>query len=330
MTDTIRWDQDADGIVTLTLDDPNQRANTMNDDFRSSLVGDRRPARRPRRTRSPASSSPPARTPSSPAVTCSLLIQVTDENAAEFAAGVDQDQGRSAPARDARQAGRRRPQRRRARRRPRDRARLPPPHRAGQPEVAVRLPRGHPRPAAGRRRRRPHRPHARHRRRADEGAAAGPAATTRPTRVERRAWWTSSPPTPEEMLDAARAWIKANPESVQPWDAKGYRMPGGTPSSPKLAGMLPGVPGQPAQAAQGRADAGAAPHHVRGGRGRERRHRHRVRDRGPLLRQPRQGPGREEHDPGVLVRPELDQRRRLASGRYDQRPAQKVAVLGAG
>jgi 3-hydroxyacyl-CoA dehydrogenase/enoyl-CoA hydratase/3-hydroxybutyryl-CoA epimerase len=35
---TIRWDQDADGIVTLTLDDPSQRANTMTDDFRSSLT----------------------------------------------------------------------------------------------------------------------------------------------------------------------------------------------------------------------------------------------------------------------------------------------------
>ena len=34
---TIRWEQDADGIVTLTLDDPSQRANTMNDPFRTSL-----------------------------------------------------------------------------------------------------------------------------------------------------------------------------------------------------------------------------------------------------------------------------------------------------
>ena len=27
---TIRWEQDAEGIVTLTLDDPSQSANTMN------------------------------------------------------------------------------------------------------------------------------------------------------------------------------------------------------------------------------------------------------------------------------------------------------------
>ena len=32
MTDNmINWDQDADGIVVLTMDDPNQGANTMND-----------------------------------------------------------------------------------------------------------------------------------------------------------------------------------------------------------------------------------------------------------------------------------------------------------
>lgn len=48
--------------------------------------------------------------------------------------------------------------------------------------------------------------------------------------------------TPEEMFASARTWIKANPESVQPFDVKGYRIPGGTPSSPKLAMMLPAFP----------------------------------------------------------------------------------------
>ena len=33
----IRWDEDAEGIVTLTLDDPDQSANTMNDLYRSSM-----------------------------------------------------------------------------------------------------------------------------------------------------------------------------------------------------------------------------------------------------------------------------------------------------
>ncbi|MER5884804.1 3-hydroxyacyl-CoA dehydrogenase NAD-binding domain-containing protein [Streptomyces sp. NPDC001941] len=48
--------------------------------------------------------------------------------------------------------------------------------------------------------------------------------------------------TPEEMLDKARAFIDAHPESQQPWDVKGYRIPGGTPASPKFAANLPAFP----------------------------------------------------------------------------------------
>jgi 3-hydroxyacyl-CoA dehydrogenase / enoyl-CoA hydratase / 3-hydroxybutyryl-CoA epimerase len=47
----------------------------------------------------------------------------------------------------------------------------------------------------------------------------------------------------EELVPAAKAWIKANPDShEQPWDKKGYKMPGGTPSSPGLAAILPSFP----------------------------------------------------------------------------------------
>ena len=50
-------------------------------------------------------------------------------------------------------------------------------------------------------------------------------------------------PTVEELVPAAKAWIKANPDShEQPWDKKGYKMPGGTPSSPGLAAVLPSFP----------------------------------------------------------------------------------------
>ena len=50
-------------------------------------------------------------------------------------------------------------------------------------------------------------------------------------------------PTAEELVPAAKAWIKANPEAhTQPWDAKGYKMPGGTPASPALAAILPSFP----------------------------------------------------------------------------------------
>lgn len=48
--------------------------------------------------------------------------------------------------------------------------------------------------------------------------------------------------TPEEMLDKARAWIAANPDAAQPWDRPKYKIPGGTPSSPSLASILPAFP----------------------------------------------------------------------------------------
>lgn len=46
----------------------------------------------------------------------------------------------------------------------------------------------------------------------------------------------------DEMLAKARAFIDANPQSQQPWDVKGYRIPGGTPSHPKFAANLPAFP----------------------------------------------------------------------------------------
>ncbi|MBK3528731.1 enoyl-CoA hydratase/isomerase family protein [Streptomyces sp. MBT67] len=48
--------------------------------------------------------------------------------------------------------------------------------------------------------------------------------------------------TREEMIEKARAFIDANPESQQPWDVKGYKIPGGTPSHPKFAANLPAFP----------------------------------------------------------------------------------------
>ncbi|MFJ2510047.1 3-hydroxyacyl-CoA dehydrogenase NAD-binding domain-containing protein [Streptomyces griseoviridis] len=48
--------------------------------------------------------------------------------------------------------------------------------------------------------------------------------------------------TPEELLAKARAFIDAHPESRQPWDTPGYRIPGGTPAHPKFAANLPAFP----------------------------------------------------------------------------------------
>ena len=47
---------------------------------------------------------------------------------------------------------------------------------------------------------------------------------------------------PEEMLAAAKKWVLEHPDAVQPWDAPGYKIPGGAPSNPKLAMMLPAFP----------------------------------------------------------------------------------------
>ncbi len=45
-----------------------------------------------------------------------------------------------------------------------------------------------------------------------------------------------------EMLAAAREFIKQNPQAKQPWDREGFKIPGGTPSTPALAQMLPAFP----------------------------------------------------------------------------------------
>ena len=95
-------------------------------------------------------------------------------------------------------------------------------------------------------------------------------------------------------------------------------MPGGTPSSPGLAAHPAVVPGAAAQAAQGCADAGAAGHPGRRRRGRAGRLRHREPHREPLLHAAGHRPGREEHDPGVLLRPAAHQRRRLAARGHRQ------------
>ncbi|MDP9821405.1 3-hydroxyacyl-CoA dehydrogenase NAD-binding domain-containing protein [Nocardioides massiliensis] len=50
----------------------------------------------------------------------------------------------------------------------------------------------------------------------------------------------------DELVPAAKKYIAAQAgdeeAGVQPWDRKGYKMPGGTPKSPALAGFLPAFP----------------------------------------------------------------------------------------
>jgi 3-hydroxyacyl-CoA dehydrogenase/enoyl-CoA hydratase/3-hydroxybutyryl-CoA epimerase len=49
----------------------------------------------------------------------------------------------------------------------------------------------------------------------------------------------------DELVPAAKKWIAARVGGdpiVQPWDVKGYKIPGGTPSTPSLAANLPAFP----------------------------------------------------------------------------------------
>jgi 3-hydroxyacyl-CoA dehydrogenase / enoyl-CoA hydratase / 3-hydroxybutyryl-CoA epimerase len=254
---TIRCEQDAEGIVTLTLDDPNQRANTMNDDFRSSLSTtiDRLDAEKDSIIGVIVTS---AKDTFFAGGDLKLLAQVTDENAAEFAAGVEKIKS--------------------------DLRRL---ETLGKPVVAAlngaalgggleialachhRIALDNPKAQFG----------------FPEvtlGLLPGAGGVVRTIRligimdglmkllVQGNRYKPAEAvgvgivselaATPEELLEKARAWIKANPEAQQPWDAKGYRMPGGAPSNPKVGGMLPALPGNLRKQLKGAPM--PAPHHI--------------------------------------------------------------------
>ncbi len=68
--------------------------------------------------------------------------------------------------------------------------------------------------------------------------------------------------TREDLVPAAKAWIAAQGEDFagQPWDVKGYKIPGGTPSNPKLAQNLPAFPANLRKQLKGANY--PAPHHI--------------------------------------------------------------------
>src|SRR5690349_9788932 len=65
-----------------------------------------------------------------------------------------------------------------------------------------------------------------------------------------------------ELVPAAKKWIEAQGEDFagQPWDVKGYKIPGGTPSNPKLAQNLPAFPANLRKQLKGANY--PAPHHI--------------------------------------------------------------------
>ncbi|HEV7191658.1 MAG TPA: 3-hydroxyacyl-CoA dehydrogenase NAD-binding domain-containing protein [Jatrophihabitantaceae bacterium] len=259
MTDqnTIRWDQDENGIVTLTLDDPSQRANTMSGAYQASMKAavDRLYAEKDSVTGVVITSGKDTFFAGGD---LKLLSQVTDENAAEFLAGVTAIKA--------------------------DLRRL---ETLGRPVVAAlngaalgggleialachhRIALDNPKAQFG----------------LPEvtlGLLPGGGGVTRIVRLlgladglmkvllQGTRFKTADAlsvgivdeiaATPQEMLDKARDWIVANPEAVQPWDAPGYRMPGGAPSNPKVAGMLPAFPANLRKQLKGAPM--PAPHHI--------------------------------------------------------------------
>ncbi|WP_410662373.1 3-hydroxyacyl-CoA dehydrogenase NAD-binding domain-containing protein [Amycolatopsis sp. lyj-84] len=237
---TIRWEQDADGIVVLTLDDPKQSANTMNADFRESLgvVVDRLEAEKDGITGVVLTS---AKKTFFAGGDLNDLIKAKPENAAEITESSALMKGQM--------------------------RRL---EQLGKPVVAAingaALGGGLEIALA-----------THHRIAADvKGSQIGLPEVTlgllpggggvvrtvrllgiqsallnvllqgqrhRPAKAKELGLVHELVGTVEELVPAAKAWIKANPEGgVQPWDVKGYKIPGGTPSNPGFAANLPAFP----------------------------------------------------------------------------------------
>jgi 3-hydroxyacyl-CoA dehydrogenase/enoyl-CoA hydratase/3-hydroxybutyryl-CoA epimerase len=256
-TNTIRWEQDADGIVTLTLDDPTQRANTMTGAYQASMKAavDRLYAEKDSITGVIITSGKDTFFAGGD---LKLLSQITDDNVAEFAAGVTAIKA--------------------------DLRRL---ETLGKPVVAAlngaalgggleialachhRIALNNPKSQFG----------------LPEvtlGLLPGGGGVTRvvrllgiydglmkvllqgtrfsPAAAKDAGLVHELAESSDEMFAAARAWIAANPEAVQPWDAKGYKMPGGSPTSPALAGMLPAFPANLRKQLKGAPM--PAPHHI--------------------------------------------------------------------
>lgn len=69
-------------------------------------------------------------------------------------------------------------------------------------------------------------------------------------------------PSVDDLVPAAKKWISEQGEDFagQPWDVKGYKIPGGTPSNPKLAMNLPAFPANLRKQLKGANY--PAPHHI--------------------------------------------------------------------
>ena len=55
----------------------------------------------------------------------------------------------------------------------------------------------------------------------------------------------------DDLRAQALAWIAAHPDATQPWDRRDYKMPGGTPATPKIAAALAVAPAMLVQKTRG-------------------------------------------------------------------------------
>ena len=325
-TTTIRWEQDDTGVVTLVLDDPDQSANTMTEAFRASLsaVADRpRPSAeadrrghphlrqedllRRRRPQGPARAGPS--TPrqvfdAGQAIRRSLRrLETLGVPVVAALNGAPSAAATRSPSRATTAS----PSTRRAPGSACPRS----PSVCCPAAVASSAPCGC--SGCGR-------------------AAQGPAPGHPPTpgRALENGLVHEVAALPSDCWRNARVH-RANPAVPQPWDTRGYRIPGGTPVHPRFAADLPALPAELRKQTGGAPIPGAAQHPGRGRRG----HPGRLRDRRGVearyFTELVTGPDRQEHDPGLLLRPADRQLRRRAARRASRpRPVRGVAVLGAG
>ncbi|WP_275297958.1 3-hydroxyacyl-CoA dehydrogenase NAD-binding domain-containing protein [Marinobacter sediminum] len=78
-----------------------------------------------------------------------------------------------------------------------------------------------------------------------EGKKVNPAAALKAGIVDELA------DTPEDLITRARAFIEANPSCQQPWDQKGFKLPGGAPQHPAMAQKLAIAPAMLKQKTKG-------------------------------------------------------------------------------
>ena len=126
---TIQWDKDADGIVTLTLDDPTGSANVMNEHYSESMHNavERLVAEKDSITGVVITSA--KKTFFAGGDLKGMIAGSARRTPASSSSTVERIKSDLRTLETLGQAGRRRHQRRRARRRPGDRAGVSPPHR---------------------------------------------------------------------------------------------------------------------------------------------------------------------------------------------------------